>query len=205
MLTMVNPLQIELEGNTVYQVYQDDGNEIDQLLTSAGRATRPPQVRRFYVMPEKPTVARENGKPIFSLIVYRQDEERIDRTAPVTTDVGGGILTFTVELTIPADHLRKIKGRLRTLVFGSDDTDPAKEVELVYVPFLEGKVSVAVAGETGTDTGTDREFVKNIVGGGKVSGIGSNRAAVMVKLTQAGGALMSQISRLNTQPINVKY
>lgn len=203
MLTMVNPLQFE-ENNIIYQVYQDDGNEIESLLTNAGRPARPPRVRRFYILPDRPTIAREGGLPIFSLIVYRHDEDRLDRTAPATADVGGGILTFTVELTIPADHLRKIKGKLRSMVFG-DDTDPANDVDLVFVPFQEGKVSVAVAGEMGSDTATDKEFVKNMVGGGKVSGVGSNRAAVMVKLTQAGGALMSQISKLNTLPINVRY
>ena len=203
MLTMVNPLQFE-DNNTVYQVFQDDGNEIEALLRSGGRPTRTPQVRRFYILPDKPAIARDNGKPVFSLIVYRQDEERIDPTAPRTQDVGGGILTFTVELTIPTDTLRRIKGKLRAIVFG-DSTDPADDVDLVFVPFLEGKVSVAVAGEQGTDTGTDREFVKNVVGGGKVGGIGNNRAAVMVKLTQAGGALLSQLSKINTLPINIRY
>jgi hypothetical protein len=203
MLTMVNPLEFRVNG-IAYQVFQDDGNEIDALLRSGGRPATTPRVRRFYVMPETPAIVRENGLPIFSLIIYRKDEERIDPAAPRTEDVGGGILTFSVELTIPKEAYDKIKGQLRTLVFG-DTTDPADSVELIMVPFTDGKVSVAVAGELGTDTGTDREFVKTIVGAGKVSGIGNNRSAVMVKLTQAGGALLSQLTEINTLPINVKY
>lgn len=197
MLTMVNPLMIE--GHIVYQ---DDGNEIDALLSNAGRPARVPLVRRFYVLPEKPKIAKDgSGKPIFSLIVYRHDEERLD-PARTGEDVGGGILTFTVELSIEEQILKRIKNKLATMVFG-DDTD--EEVDLSYVPFVEGKVSVAVAGETGTDTGGEREFVKTAVGTGKVSGIGQNQKAVMVKLTQAGASLMSQISRINTLPINVQY
>lgn len=200
MLTMVNPLNIE-----GFTVYQDDGNEVDALLSGAGRPVRVPLVRRFYVMPEKPVIARdESGKPIFSLIVYRHDEQRLDPTAPASKDVGGGILTFTVELSIPKASLDLIRRRLRERVFG-DSTDPANDVDLTYVPFLEGKVAVAVAGEAGTDAGEDHEFVKTAVGTGKVGGIGQNRRAVMVKLTQAGASLMSQISALNTLPINVQY
>ncbi len=34
---------------------------------------------RFYVLPESPNIARDAaGKPIFSLVVYRQDETRLD-------------------------------------------------------------------------------------------------------------------------------
>lgn len=198
MLTMVNPLTIE--GHIIYQ---DDGNEIDALLSSDHRRPmRVPVVRRFYVLPENPTIAHDqNGKPIFSLIVYRRDEERIDPTR-TSEDAGGGILTFTVELSVKTEVFRRIKNRLATMIFG-EGTD--EEIDLTYVPFTEGKVSVAVAGETGAEGGTDREFVKSAVGTGKVSGIGQNRKAVMVKLTQAGASLMSQISALNTLPINVQY
>lgn len=197
MLTMVNPLMIE--GHIVYQ---DDGNEIDALLSNAGRPARVPLVRRFYLLPESPAIAHDrNGKPIFSLIVYRQDEQRID-PARAGQDVGGGILTFTVELSIEELIFRRIKNRLTTMIFG-EGTD--EEIDLSYVPFNEGKVSVAVAGETGTDTGGEREFVRTAVGTGKVSGIGQNQRAIMVKLTQAGASLMSQISQLNTLPINVQY
>jgi hypothetical protein len=43
------------------------------------------------------------------------------------------------------------------------------------------------------------------VGSGKVSGIGDNRKAIMVKLTQEGASLMSQLEKIKTLPINVAY
>ncbi|MGH8531300.1 MAG: hypothetical protein ACREV1_00890 [Gammaproteobacteria bacterium] len=207
MLTMTNPVTIE-----GYTVYHDDSNEILASMLSGSSAAGLAMsnlpgtgARRFYVLPEAPAIAKdEGGKPIFSLIVYRRDEERID-PAHAGEDVGGGILTFTVELAVPEDKFRRIRSQLRTLVFGSDEDDPSRDVELSSVPFIEGRVSVAVAGETGTDTGAEREFVKTAVGTGKVSGVGANRKAVMVKLTQAGASLMSQIDKLKTLPINVQY
>lgn len=159
---------------------------------------------RFYILPKEPTIAKDkDGKPIFSLVVYRHDEERIDPAAS-TADVGGGILTFTITLTVPEADMRKVRGRLRARFFGGDG-DATEDVDLAIVPFLDGKVSVAVAGETGADTGADREFVKGAVGTGKVSAVGGNSKAVMVKLTQAGASLMSQLERLRTLPINAEY
>jgi hypothetical protein len=221
MLTMTNSLVIDQ-----ITVYQDDTNEIDAVLRSIDDRPRPvadvdedgnpivvmrsphkgiaaqqQQRRRFYVLPETPSIAKdEHGKPIFSMIVYRQDEARID-PATATQDVGGGILTFTVELAVPDATFDAIRKKLRTMVFG-DDADADQEVDLAYVPFLEGKVSVAVAGEAGV---VDDEFVKSTIGTGKISGVGANRRAVMVKLTQKGAALISQIDKLKTLPINVQF
>ena len=195
MLTLTNSLTIE-----GYTVFQDDNNS----LSSSGSRTAP-QSAKFYVLPESPTIAKdENGKPIFSLIVYRHDEERLQPDA-TSKDVGGGILTFTVELGVPEQKLKVIKSKLRARVFGEDSSDPSRDVDLSLVPFLDGTVSVAVAGEATGDAATDREFVKGAVGSGKVSGIGQNRKAVMVKLTQAGASLMAQLDKLRTLPINVAY
>lgn len=184
MLTLTNSLRIE-----GYTVFRDDVPESNQ----------------FYVLPDKPDIAKDDkGRPIFSLVVYRRDEERID-PAKSAEDVGGGILTMTVELTVPEDKLRKIRGRLRALVYGDRAEEPENDVGIDVVPFTDGKVSIAIAGEQGGETGEDPEFVRTIVGAGKVSGIGANRKAVMAKLTQAGASLMSQLEKLRTLPINVQY
>lgn len=183
MLTMTNSLNID--GHTVYR---DDTSD-----------------KNFYVLPENAVIARdETGRPIFSLIVYRNDETRIDPSR-IKEDVGGGIMTFTVELSVPEAKLRQIRGRLRALVFGEEAEDPSRDISVQLVSFQEGKVSVSIAGETTGETGELREFVRSAVGAGKVSGIGSNRKAVMIKLTQAGAALMAQIEKLRTLPINVQY
>lgn len=183
MLTMTNALNID-----GYTVYRDDTAE-----------------KTFYVLPDNPSIARDDqGRPIFSLIVYRHDETRID-PARTKEDVGGGIMTFTVELSVPEAKLRTIRGRLRALVFGEEAEDPSRDISLQLVNFQEGKVGVGIAGETTSETGENREFVKSALGVGKVSGIGNNRKAVMVKLTQAGAALMAQTDKLRTLPINVQY
>ena len=195
MLTLTNSLTIE-----GYTVFQDDNNNLS--ISRFGNAQQP---FKFYVLPESPGIAKdENGNPIFSLIVYRHDEERLEPDA-TSKDVGGGILTFTVALGVPEQKFKIIKNKLRARVFGDDSSDPGQDVDLSLVPFLDGTVSVAVAGETTGDGSTDREFVKGAVGSGKVSGIGQNRKAVMVKLTQAGASLMSQLDKLRTLPINVAY
>jgi hypothetical protein len=158
--------------------------------------------RRFYVLPDKPAIATDaNGKPIFSLIVYRRDEDRLDPAKAPADDVGGGILTFTVELTVPDQAMAKITAKLNALVNG-DSSSPAP-IDVGVVQFIEGKVSIAVAGEA-TD-GAGNQFVKSAVGTGDVVGVGNNRKAVMVNLTQDGAALMSQIDKLRTLPINVQY
>src|SRR5438874_3060891 len=193
MLTLTNSLTIE-----GYTVFQDDTNPL-----GISRRTGVQQTARFYVLPDKPTIARdEKGRPIFSLVIYRQDEARID-PADSTKDVGGGILTFTVELSVPDEKFAAIKKRLRSRLFGDDSSDPNQDIDLTLVPFLDGTVAVAVAAEGPSDPGN--EFVKNAVGTGKVSGIGNNRKAVMVKLTQKGASLMDKLDQLHTLPINVAY
>jgi hypothetical protein len=184
MLTLVRSLTI-----ADYTVFRDDAVS-----------------NRFYVLPSIPTVARDaEGAPIFSLIVYRQDEDRLD-VADLEQDVGGGILTFTTELAIPAGDWKKIERELRSIVYGEEDNTELL-IELDYVTFTKGRVQLAIAGEhlRGDDAGASNEFLRTIAGEGKVSGIGSNRKAVMAKLSQSGAALMSQLERVRTLPINVEY
>ena len=191
MLTLTNSTNIE-----GYTIFHDDANPVGSV------GPRAPKVPfKYYVLPKQPEIARDDkGNPIFSLIIYRHPENRI---APDATnkDMGGGILTFTVELGVPAKDMQKIKSKLRELTYGEAAADATQDVNLDMVPFLDGTVSVAVAGESGTDG----EFVRSAVGTGKVSGIGDNRKAVMVKLTQEGASLMSQLEKVRTLPINVAY
>ncbi|HKF20726.1 MAG TPA: hypothetical protein VKE93_04110 [Candidatus Angelobacter sp.] len=193
MLTLTNSMNIE-----GYTIFQDDGNPVS---SPGSRAPKVPF--KYYVLPNKPDIAKDDkGKRQFSLIVYRQDERRISPDA-TNKDMGGGILTFTVELGVPDADLKKITSKLREVTFGESAADPTQDVFVDLVPFLDGTVSVAVAGESTGDA--SNEFVKNAVGTGKVSGIGNNRKAVMVKLTQEGASLMSQLEKVRTLPINVQY
>ncbi len=232
MLTIVNSLSIE-----GYTVYQDDQNDLDftsqridalmandqahfqSLEDALNGATSsapnrpkitapdaPPPSCRFYVLPDKPGIAMDqNGQPIFSLIVYRIDEDTLDPTSK--GDVGGGILTFTVEMAVPDAKLTRIKQKLTALVYGNDNSGDGSQKQVIVTPvsFLDGTVSVAVAGEGTGDTSDPHFFVKNAVGTGDISGVADNRKAVMVSLTQAGASLMSQLQKLHTLPILVQY
>lgn len=219
MLTLTNALTIS--GCTVYQ---DDTNQLATFeqaiadrptwkinddgtvsavpghgLTDTTTTPRP----KYYLLPETPEISKgPDGTPLFSLIIYRRDEARIHDPATAfdpTKDVGGGILTFTTELV--SDKFAAVKAALNTQAGGSAGDD---QIELDYVQFISGDVSIAVAGETGApDTGGD--FVKSIIGSGKLGGVGANRRAVMVKLTQDGASLMSQLDKIKTLPINVQY
>lgn len=193
MLTLTNSTNIE-----GYTIFQDDGNPIGPPDPHARKVPF-----KYYALPKQPEIARdEKGNPIFSLIVYRHPENRISPDA-TNKDMGGGILTFTVELSVPQKDMQKIKSKLREMTYGEAAADATQDVYLDMVPFLDGTVSVAVAGETAGDG--SNEFVKTAVGSGKVSGIGDNRKAVMVKLTQEGASLMSQLEKIRTLPINVAY
>lgn len=170
---------------------------------------RPPakqvlRARRFYVLPDKPTIARDReGKPIFSLIVYRIPPDRIDPGKP-DQEVGGGILTFTTELAVPQAALDKITAKLKQIVNG--DADHPADVDVGLVQFIQGKVSIAVAGEGTGAAGATSQFVKDAVGTGDIIGVADNRKAVMVNLTQNGASLMGQaIEKVRTLPVNVSY
>jgi hypothetical protein len=184
MLTMTNSLTFE--GFTVF--HDDTNNPLGFDDRAASGGTGVANARRFYVLPNDPVLATDDGgKPLFSLIVYRNAEERID--PDTNQDVGGGILTFTVELSVPQNVLKKIRGRLATMVFGDEVDEPGNDVELTVVPFQGGNVVIKVA-----DPGSEEE--PEVIGSGKVSGIGNNRKAVMVRLSQAGAALFAQLEGL---------
>ena len=183
MLTLERSLTIEA-GNRPITVYRDDV-----------------AAHRFYVLPDEPRIAKdEDGNAIFSLIVYRTDEEQLSDDQK--GDLGGGIMTFTAELAFDTEDFDDVKRKLISVAFGDEEEADELEVDLDYVPFIEGRVRVALAGEVGDKPG---QFVDSIIGEGKVSAIGSNRKAVMAKLTQAGASLFSQLKDLPTLPINLEY
>ena len=225
MLTLTNTLTIA--GCTVYQ---DDANQLamfeqaiadrptwkinDDGTVSAVQGqgivdTTTTAKPTYYLLPETPQISTgPDGKPLFSLIVYRRDEAVVnDPNQPnqnVTDNAGGGILTFTTELV--SDKFAQVKAALNQQAGGGAGDD---QIELNYVQFISGDITVSVAGETGVP-GADpaaggATFVSSIIGNGKLGGVGENRRAVMVKLTQDGASLLSQLNKLQTLPINIQY
>lgn len=222
MLTLTNALTIA--GATVYQ---DDANQLatfEQAIVDrptwkinddgtvsqvpgqglpTGADTTP--TPKYYLLPETPEISTgPDGNKQFSLIIYRHDESTVnDPTNPnqdLSKGVGGGILTFTTELV--SDKFDQVKAELNRQAGGSAGND---QVEVDYVQFIEGDITVAVAGETGDAGSGSAEFVTSIIGNGKLGGVGANKRAVMVKLTQDGASLLSQLDKLKTLPINIQY
>ena len=164
-----------------------------------------------YVMPHFPKIALdENGKPIFSLVWYRRDvgqlteEERRNR-------LGGGILTLSTELAVTEEQLSELRttlagqphlsGILQT-TFNGDQRKLAESLAIATVPIKEGTVGISLLGET---TGSTGEFVSNLVGVGRVSMVGRQRASFMAKLTQDGAVLLWEMVERNLAAIRIEY
>src|SRR6266542_976431 len=92
---------------------------------------------RFYYMPRAPRLTMEGGAPMFQLLIYRRDIT--DNPDFKTGDrPGGGFLTMTVDLGVPAGVLTSVKAQLASRVTG--------DIDLVPVPFENGSVRVSALG-----------------------------------------------------------
>ncbi len=165
----------------------------------------------YYVQAHHPKMARdENGKAILSLLSYRRppgsltEEER-------KTQLGGGILTLSAELSVSDEEMAAIRSklaaqpRLRRLLerkFDGDEKKLADALRISSVPVKSGTVTIAIAGESEGATG---EFVANLVGVGKVSMMGAQRASFMAKLTQDGATLLWEAMERDLAIIRVAY
>lgn len=162
-----------------------------------------------YVMPQSPHIALDaDGNPLFSLVQYRRPLDRVPE-ADRATKLGGGLLTFSVDLARTAEQEAAIRAAvsadpgLQKLLatpaadrvdysgwwandIKGDVTKLAAALKLSAVPVEDGTVAVAIDGEP---TGGG-EFVTTLVGAGKASMTGDERAAFVAKLTLDGAALM---------------
>ena len=173
-----------------------------------------------YVIPFTPTIALdETGKPIISLVRYRRDVSMLTDEERKTR-LGGGILTMSTELAITPDQEKQIRDAIST-----DPTlqqrlkierrswwvdqlreDPKKLAPALHInmmPIKDGTVSLSVLGETAGGTGN--EFVGQLVGVGKVSMLGNNRASFMAKLTHDGAVALWTMLEKNLPAIRVAY
>jgi hypothetical protein len=180
----------------------------------------------YYVLPQSPRIAFDDGgKPIFSLVWYRRpvdqltEEERKNR-------LGGGLLTFSVELATTADQEQQIRKALaadpavhQLLENGNplggpdyrnwwlneinqDEGKLAQGVKLESLPVVDGSVTVAILGE---DPDNLADFLATVIGAGRVSMTGRQRAAFMAKLTQDGAVLLWDMLERNLPAIRIGY
>lgn len=173
-----------------------------------------------YAMPQSPRLAvDENQKPIFSLVQYRRDVGQLSDEER-RTRLGGGLLTLSVELTLLPDEEKAIRETLaadpalhRALEMGQyrrwwvdeirrDRAQLAKAIKLGAVPISDGTVGIAVLGESGDTPG---EFVSTLVGAGRVSVTGRQRAAIMAKLTLDGSVLLMEMVARKLAAIRIGY
>lgn len=180
---------------------------------------------QIYAVPQSPHIALDqDGKPVFSLVQYRRAVDRVSE-ADRATKLGGGLLTFSVDLARSKEQDDAIRQALAAdpalqaalaapsadrvdyanwwnNEIGRDVGKLALALKINALPVDDGTVAIAVDGEDQAHAG---EFLTTLVGAGKVSMTGDERAAFMAKLTMDGAALIWEMVHKNLAAIWVGY
>ena len=180
----------------------------------------------WYVTPQSPQIALDPaGIPIFSLVWYRRPVDQLTEEERKTR-LGGGLLTFSAELTRTEEQEQEIREAIaadpavhqrleRANPAGGPDyrqwwnqeirRDPARLAEALKIstlPVIGGTVTVAILGE---DPEHMTDFLANLVGVGGVSMTGRQRASFMAKLTQDGAVMLWEMLERDLPAIRVAY
>lgn len=180
---------------------------------------------QVYTAPQSPHIAvDEQGKPDIALVEYRRQLDQVPE-ADRATKLGGGLLTFSVDLSLSADQQAAIRAALSAdpqlqqalatpatdrvdyshwwnVEIGKDVSKLAAAFKINGLPVENGSVAVAIDGEDATKPG---EFVTTLVGAGKVSMTGDERAAFSAKLTMDGAVLLWDMIDRDLSAIWVGY
>jgi hypothetical protein len=172
---------------------------------------------QVYAVPNSPRIALDDkGEPIFSLIQYRRPVDKVPE-ADRATKLGGGILSFSVDLKRTDAQDAQIKQALsqdpqlqaQLAAPRSDGVDysdwwnnqagrdPSKIVEKMKIsslPVESGSVAVSIDAEDGSAPG---EFVTTLAGAGTVSMTADERGAFVAKLTMDGATLLWEALQKN--------
>ena len=158
----------------------------------------------FYYVPERPRLARNDGVPEFIYLKYKRDITDNPAFDPSTkAELGGGFLSFTVDLGIDDTQLDDIKHELSKFADG--------EVKLSPIQFRKGSVRLSISKDTAdapnAQPGQPRglTFFEDPVGTSKPSLFGFNRATFTVVLTQEAATLFEAAFRSGISPIGVIY
>ena len=176
----------------------------------------------FYLMPQAPRIALdEQGAPVFSLVWYRRDVAELTEEER-RTRLGGGLLSLSAELsstdaematiretlaTDPLLHRRLEREQSRFWIdeIGKDQAKLAAVLKLGMVPISEGTVTIAVLAETPGAEAPAGEFVASLVGVGRVSMTGRQRASFAAKLTLDGAVLLWKMIEKDLRAVRVAY
>jgi hypothetical protein len=136
----------------------------------------------FYLLPEKPTFAKDdNGRPLFKFLKYQLPIDRPDGKK------GGGYVIFAVELTIPAEKIKKITAELQTRVNADAlkrEITPSPKVRLAEIPYTAGSTKLLIL--------KNDRLVERVAETGKPSLFGKNVTTFNAELTPEGATIFEQ-------------
>lgn len=161
-------------------------------------------LNQFYFVPERPRLALNDGEPEFIFLKYARDITDNPNFDPkMKESLGGGLLAFTVDLSVDDDILAEVKGELSQFSGGGP-------IALSPIPFEDGEVRLSILKQgdnsetTLTGTGSLKIF-EETWGATKPSIFGNNRATFGIALSQEGATLMEAALKQGISLIGVVY
>lgn len=159
---------------------------------------------RFYYVPDVPRLRRRSdGTPELSLLKYRLDPG-------VHQALGGGLLSFTVDLSVPQERLDALRARV-SRHFGLSGTPQlgpivadSGQCELVLIDRSSASPAAGSAAVGGTEV-ADESLIERLLGGTSPSLFGDNAAMFAAVLSAEGVALMEGALRGGGLPAGVVY
>lgn len=143
---------------------------------------------RFHYVSDAPRLrTTDAGTPELSLLKYQLDPT-------LHQALGGGLLSLTVDLSVPDDVLKRLAGRL------AQQYSLPKPAQLSPVVVEDGNVDVVVV-----DKPSDTGLVQRVLGGGAPSLYGGEACTVMAVLAADGVGLVEQALRAGGLPVGVIY
>lgn len=137
----------------------------------------------FYLVPQNPRYQlNENGQPVFQLLKYRTQIDRPDGR------IGGGFLTFGVELSVPEETESAILAELQERVDKEAKRrriDPAPKVEIASLPLIDGSVDIAFLSNSDV-------IMERVYSPYPPSLFGNNNAIFAAELTPEGATIAEQ-------------
>ena len=159
---------------------------------------------RFYYVPDVPRLRRRgDGRPELSLLKYRLDPGAHQA-------LGGGLLSFSVDLSVPQERLAALRTRI-SRHFGLSGTPQlgpivadAGACELVLIDRSSASPA-ATSGSPGSSDGSDDDLIVRMLGGASPSLFGDNATMFAVVLSPEGVALIEGALRGGSLPAGVVY